>query len=72
MLTLLYIFILFVLSSIVHCILAVPVHELHIFYSLTEWNLLLGLNDLNGQEPPSGESTNTECGFNYQLVAVIY
>ena len=26
----------------------------------------------NGQEPPSGESTTTECGFNYQLLAVIY
>ena len=25
-----------------------------------------------GQEPPSGESTATECGFNYQLVEVIY
>ena len=25
-----------------------------------------------GQEPPSGESTTTECGFNYQLLAVIY
>ena len=25
-----------------------------------------------GQEPPSGESTTTECGFNYQLFAVIY
>ena len=24
------------------------------------------------QEPPSGESTTTECGFNYQLLAVIY
>ena len=24
-----------------------------------------------GQEPPSGESTTTECGFNYQLRAVI-
>ena len=24
-----------------------------------------------GQEPPSGESTATECGFNYQLLAVI-
>ena len=24
-----------------------------------------------GQEPPSGESTTTECGFNYQLLAVI-
>ena len=23
------------------------------------------------QEPPSGESTTTECGFNYQLLAVI-
>ena len=23
-------------------------------------------------EPPSGESTTTECGFNYQLLAVIY
>ena len=25
-----------------------------------------------GQEPPSGKSTTTECGFNYQLVAVMY
>ena len=25
-----------------------------------------------GQEPPSGESTTTECGFNYQPHAVIY
>ena len=24
-----------------------------------------------GQEPPSGESTTTECGVNYQLLAVI-
>ena len=24
-----------------------------------------------GQEPPSGESTTTECGFNYQLLAVV-
>ena len=24
-----------------------------------------------GQEPPSGESTTTECGINYQLLAVI-
>ena len=25
-----------------------------------------------GQEPPSGESTTTECGVNYQLLPVIY
>ena len=25
-----------------------------------------------GQEPPSGESTTTECGVNCQLFAVIY
>ena len=25
-----------------------------------------------GQEPPSGESTTTECGVNYQLLAVVY
>ena len=24
-----------------------------------------------GQEPPSGESTTTECGVNYQLLALI-
>ena len=24
-----------------------------------------------GQQPPSGESTTTECGVNYQLLAVI-
>ena len=27
---------------------------------------------LYGQEPPSGESTTTECGVNYQLLAVMY
>ena len=27
--------------------------------------------DSYGQEPPSGESTSTECGVNYQLLAVI-
>ena len=26
----------------------------------------------NGQEPPSGESTTTDCGVNYQLLAVMY
>ena len=26
----------------------------------------------DGQEPLSGESTTTGCGFNYQLLAVIY
>ena len=25
----------------------------------------------NGSQPPSGESTTTECGVNYQLLAVI-
>ena len=25
-----------------------------------------------GQEPPSGVSTTTECGFNYELLEVIY
>ena len=25
-----------------------------------------------GQEPPSGESTTTKCGVNYQLLAVMY
>ena len=25
-----------------------------------------------GQDPPSGESTSTECGVNYQLLAVMY
>ena len=25
-----------------------------------------------GKEPPSGDSTTTECGFNYKLLAVIY
>ena len=27
---------------------------------------------LNGQKPPSGESTITECGVNYQLLVVTY
>ena len=25
-----------------------------------------------GQQPPSGESTTTECGVNYQLLTLIY
>ena len=25
-----------------------------------------------GKEPPSGESTTIDCGFNYQLLAIIY
>ena len=25
-----------------------------------------------GQDPPSGESTTSECGVNYQLLAVMY
>ena len=25
-----------------------------------------------GQEPPNGESTTTECGVNYPLLAVLY
>ena len=29
-------------------------------------------NVVYGQEPPSGESTTAECGFNYQLLAVMY
>ena len=27
---------------------------------------------MHGQEPPSGESTTTECVVNYQLLAVMY
>ena len=47
----------------------------------TSWGMLLTdakPDEMNegkvfyGQEPPSGESTTTECGFNYQLLAVIY
>ena len=33
-----------------------PIYKVKVFY---------------GQEPPSGESTTTECGVNYQLLAVI-
>ena len=38
---------------------------------LTKFNKVKG-KVFYGQEPPSGESTTTECGFNYQLLAVIY
>ena len=31
----------------------------------------LNIKVFYGLEPPSGESTTTECGFNYQLLAVI-
>ena len=52
-------------------------------YSVPQGSLLVQLMLLNsyiyyikgkvfyGQEPPSGESTTTECGVNYQLLAVI-
>ena len=33
---------------------------------------LLSRKVFYGQEPPCGESTTTECGFNYQLLAVVY
>ena len=31
-----------------------------------------GASRFYGQEPPSGESTTTDYGVNYQLLAVIY
>ena len=37
------------------------------------WAVTKGIGKVfYGQDPPSGESTTTECGFNYQLLAVIY
>ena len=39
--------------------------------SESEWHTELG-KVFYGQEPPSGESTTTECGVYYQLLAVMY
>ena len=36
------------------------------------WDANGRVKKVNGQEPPSGESPTTECGFNYQLLSVIY
>ena len=48
---------------------------LFVIYPLL-WGVATPLNAKSkvfyGQEPPSGESTTTEYGFNYQLLAVIY
>ena len=60
------------------------VHELFVFclkgqkQRMTDWpqtvNLSITTNDkvFHGHQPPSGESTTTECGVNYQLLAVKY
>ena len=44
---------------------------IHVMTSLFPRNILGKGKVFYGQEPPSGESTTTECGFNYQLLAVI-
>ena len=51
-------------------------HSLFIEKSLFIYHLFFCLEKgkgkvVYGQEPPSGESTTTECEFNYQLLAVI-
>ena len=33
-----------------------------------QWNSYKKKAVFFGQEPPNGESTTTECGFNYQLL----
>ena len=53
-----------------------PYYSLLLFFSFSSSCLLVGIvgkgKVFYGQEPPSGESPATECGFNYQLLAVIY
>ena len=42
-------------------------HDIYI----SHWNIKGKSKVFYGQEPPSGESTTTECGVNYQQLAVI-
>ena len=44
----------------------------NVWLTLLQFNLKVNGKIFYGQEPPSGESTTTEYGFNYQLLAVIY
>ena len=49
-----------------------PIVEIKIIIILLLHSFFIGKGKVvYGQEPPSGESTTTECGFNYQLLAVI-
>ena len=46
--------------------------HVHLAPNITCWQVHKGKGKVfYGQEPPSGESTTTECGVNYQLLAVI-
>ena len=47
-------------------------HNMLVFYKIWKKYKLVKGKVFYGQEPRSGESTTTECGFNYQLLAVIY
>ena len=53
-------------SFVIKAILREPLFPDNIITSLTCKGKVV-----YGQEPPRGESTTTECGFNYQLLAVI-
>ena len=62
-------------NNISHCTYLFRVEFWHNHFNNRQltWVLLIGVKGkvVYGQEPPSGESTTTECGFNYQLLAVI-
>ena len=45
---------------------------LRTFATIFQYHIIFKGKVFYDQEPPSGESTTTECGFNYQLLAVIY
>ena len=54
------------------CVWAFPFVRLLEIKSSNGSDVLVKKKVFYGQEPPSGESTTTECGVNYQVLAVIY
>ena len=56
------------------CLLSIPVLFAKVLYiCMNKLRIYKGKGKVfYGQEPPSGESTNTESGVNYQLLSVMH
>ena len=47
-------------------------HDICLLYNYVSASKKVKVKVFYGQEPPKGESTTTESGVNYQLLAVMY
>ena len=57
---------------IIYCIYYILYIKIHIIYNNNRLLYFMYKGKVcYVKEPPSGESTTTECGFNYQLLAVV-